>query len=95
MKSTGIIRRIDDLGRVVIPKEIRRTFNIHEGYPLEIHISNDMICYKKYVVETNYIDTINGIIENLSEDMDINNDIRNILNIKLKEAIKILNSKSE
>jgi AbrB family transcriptional regulator (stage V sporulation protein T) len=36
MKATGIVRRIDDLGRVVIPKEIRRTMHIREGAPLEI-----------------------------------------------------------
>ena len=36
MKSTGIIRRVDELGRVVIPKEIRRTLRIREGDPLEI-----------------------------------------------------------
>ena len=35
MKATGIVRRIDDLGRIVIPKEIRRTMRIHEGDPLE------------------------------------------------------------
>ena len=35
MKATGVVRRIDDLGRVVIPKEIRRTLRIHEGDPLE------------------------------------------------------------
>jgi AbrB family transcriptional regulator (stage V sporulation protein T) len=48
MKATGIIRRIDDLGRVVIPKEIRRTFNIKEGDPLEIYVTNEGILYKKY-----------------------------------------------
>ena len=38
MKATGIVRRVDDLGRVVIPKEIRRTMNIGEGEPLEMFI---------------------------------------------------------
>ena len=41
MKATGIVRRIDDLGRVVIPKEIRRTMRIREGDPLEIYTSKD------------------------------------------------------
>ena len=41
MKATGIVRRIDDLGRVVIPKEIRRTMRIREGDPLEIHTDID------------------------------------------------------
>lgn len=48
MKATGIIRRIDDLGRVVIPKEIRRTLRIREGDPLEIFLEEDCICFKKY-----------------------------------------------
>ena len=41
MKATGIVRRIDDLGRVVIPKEIRRVLKIREGDPLEIFVEND------------------------------------------------------
>lgn len=48
MKATGIVRRIDDLGRVVIPKEIRRSFNIQEGDPLEIFTVEGMVCFKKY-----------------------------------------------
>ena len=50
MQTTGIIRRIDDLGRIVIPKELRRKFNIKDGDPLEIFIENDgVICFKKYI----------------------------------------------
>ena len=41
MKATGIVRRIDDLGRVVIPKEIRRTLRIREGDPLEIYTDRE------------------------------------------------------
>ena len=41
MKATGIVRRIDDLGRVVIPKEIRRTMRIREGDPLEIYTAKN------------------------------------------------------
>ena len=49
MKATGIVRRIDDLGRVVIPKEIRRTMRIHEGDPLEIYTESDgTVIFKKY-----------------------------------------------
>lgn len=45
MKATGIVRRIDDLGRVVIPKEIRRTMRIREGDPLQIILTNeDQFC---------------------------------------------------
>jgi AbrB family looped-hinge helix DNA binding protein len=50
MKATGIVRRIDDLGRVVIPKEIRRSMRVKEGDPLEIYTTNDGgIVFKKYV----------------------------------------------
>lgn len=49
MKATGIVRRIDDLGRVVIPKEIRRTLRIREGDPLEIFVDNEgEVILKKY-----------------------------------------------
>ena len=49
MKATGIVRRIDDLGRVVIPKEIRRTMRIREGDPLEIFTSaSGEVVFKKY-----------------------------------------------
>lgn len=49
MKATGIVRRIDDLGRVVIPKEIRRTMRIREGDPLEIFTDKDgELIFKKY-----------------------------------------------
>ena len=49
MKATGIVRRIDDLGSVVIPKEIRRTLRIREGDPLEIFVDRDgEVILKKY-----------------------------------------------
>ena len=49
MKATGIVRRIDELGRVVIPKEIRRTLRIREGDPLEIFTASDgEVIFKKY-----------------------------------------------
>ena len=48
MKATGIVRRVDDLGRVVIPKEIRRACNIREGDPLEIFLQDGAVAFKKY-----------------------------------------------
>lgn len=50
MQATGIVRRVDDLGRIVIPKELRRSFKIKDGDPLEMFIEKDsgMICLKKY-----------------------------------------------
>lgn len=49
MRATGIIRRIDDLGRVVIPKEIRRNLGIREGEALEIFVDEGSVCFKKYI----------------------------------------------
>ena len=48
MKETGIVRRVDDLGRIVIPKEIRRNLGIHEDDPLEIFLHEGCICLRKY-----------------------------------------------
>lgn len=48
MKSTGVVRRIDDLGRIVLPKELRRTHSIDEGTPMEIFVDGDKIIVKKY-----------------------------------------------
>ena len=48
MKATGIVRRIDDLGRVVIPKEIRRAMRIREGDPLEIYTTENGVVFKRY-----------------------------------------------
>lgn len=51
MKATGVIRRIDDLGRVVIPKEIRNNMKLREGDPLEIYTTNEGIMLVKYTEE--------------------------------------------
>lgn len=49
MKHTGIVRRVDDLGRIVIPKELRTSFGITDGTPMEILVSEEGIVLKKYV----------------------------------------------
>lgn len=48
MKTTGVVRRIDDLGRIVIPKEIRKTLHIRDGESMEIYVDNEFITLKKY-----------------------------------------------
>ena len=48
MQERGIVRRIDELGRLVIPKELRKTLRIREGDPLEIYASKDELVLKKY-----------------------------------------------
>jgi AbrB family transcriptional regulator (stage V sporulation protein T) len=64
MKATGVVRRIDDLGRIVIPKEIRRNLRIREGDSLEIYTdSNEAIILKKY----SHIESINNFIAQYAE----------------------------
>lgn len=66
MKATGIVRRIDDLGRVVIPKEIRRTLRIREGDPLEIYTDKDgEVIFKKYSMMGGLSDFASQICETL------------------------------
>jgi stage V sporulation protein T len=62
MKATGIVRRIDDLGRVVIPKEIRRTMRIREGDPLQTTLTQfDRFCVAIYSVLKRYNDYVDRI----------------------------------
>ena len=48
MKATGIVRRIDELGRLVIPRELRRTLHLNEQDPMEMYLDGDHIILKKY-----------------------------------------------
>lgn len=48
MKSTGIVRNLDQLGRYTLPKETRKVLGIEEGTPLEVYVEGDVICLKKY-----------------------------------------------
>lgn len=65
MKATGVVRRIDDLGRIVIPKEIRRNLRIREGDSLEIYTEGDAIILKKY----SHIESVNNFILQYAEAM--------------------------
>mgnify|MGYP002567582436 FL=1 len=65
MKETGIIRRIDELGRIVIPKEIRKQMKINNGENIEIYISDDNIILKKYSAVKNIEDFIQILIDSI------------------------------
>lgn len=65
MKATGIIRRMDDLGRVIIPKEIRRNMGIREGDPLEIFVHEGCVCFKKY--DTNKLKKVSDAFKELAD----------------------------
>lgn len=67
MKALGIMRRMDDLGRVVIPKEVRRSLKIREGDALEIYRDDDMICLKKVETEKNFIEDVEKMNHDIAE----------------------------
>lgn len=67
MRETGIVRRIDELGRVVIPKEIRKTLRIKEGDPLEIFTDKEELVLRKYSPVLSVIDFAGGVAESISK----------------------------
>lgn len=93
MQGTGIVRRIDELGRVVIPKEIRKTLRIKEGDPLEIYADKENLVIKKYSPITSIDDFVKIVadgIEELTERVCLITDNDKILYIskgKLKEVV--------
>ena len=70
MKTTGVIRRIDELGRIVIPKEIRKNLRIKNGESLEVYLDGDSIILKKFSqieslesISVDYVEAFNQIIK--------------------------------
>ena len=99
MKSTGIVRKIDELGRIVIPKEIRNALNIQCNDDLEIYVDNYNIILKKYEKSGNLINYINKIVTFFNDYSDIKMYVTNkekiisqgdLLNVKLNAKLKEL-----
>lgn len=63
MKATGIVRRIDHLGRIVLPKELRAQLEITEGTPLEMYMDGNMIVLAKYVKGCLFCGAVEGLVE--------------------------------
>jgi len=84
-KNTGIIRKLDNLGRVVIPAEIRRSQGLVENQPMEIIINDGMICFKKYIADNDFCGMIMDLMQVISNRAE-NPKLVNHVNIKLKEA---------
>ena len=63
MKSTGIVRKVDELGRIVIPIELRRTMGIEEKDALEIYVDNDTIILKKYEPACIFCNSADGVVD--------------------------------
>ena len=89
MKATGIVRRIDDLGRVVIPKEIRRSMRIREGDPIEFFTDRECLCLRKYSPEDDFKSTLFDFLRLAEDDMD-----KELADI-FREAISKINALQE
>lgn len=92
MKATGIIRRVDDLGRVVIPKEIRRNLGIREGEALEIYTDtfagHPMVCFAKY--EFNLSGSAKALQELVENYLDYDHPHRQEILVRLAEVTKMI-----
>lgn len=93
MRATGIIRRIDDLGRVVIPKEIRRRFHIQEGDPLEILTSWEGVMFRKYNPTVSVKVSLNDLKQVVQEESDLKS--KTAMLEKIKELERLLEAESE
>lgn len=87
MRVTGIIRRIDDLGRVVIPREIRKQFGIEDGDPLEIFVNKDEIILSKYDVSIGIKELVRRLDNEFS---DVKSDMETEKANKIYEHISAL-----
>ena len=90
MKATGIVRRVDDLGRVVIPKEIRRKLKIKDGAPLEIFIDGKMVCFQPYSpIETEQWEVALRIAKTMLKDIKfaILNSYGEVMGANTKEVV--------
>lgn len=75
MVATGIVRRVDDLGRVVIPKEIRRQMGVYEGTPMEMFLSKDQLVMQVYKAESTLNEKLNDLLKEIDEcDRDVVDD---------------------
>ena len=89
MKATGIIRRVDDLGRVVIPKEIRRTAGIREGDPLEIFLDGrDTVCFRKY--ELSLYSEVNHLKDQIETYCELPHETQARIEVLLREVQELI-----
>lgn len=109
MKATGVVRRIDELGRIVIPKEIRKNFRIKEGENVEIYIDDNNIILKKYSelknvsdISSNIIDSVFSVINkdiiitDMSNIMELSSSLKNVFfNKELSVEYQSMLSKRE
>lgn len=95
MKNTGIVRSIDNQGRIVIPSEIRNTMGLNEGIAMEFYIDNGNIVLKKYeeVDVNSLINNLRMIKERLDSDSELDMDINQLSKLwskDIEDAIELL-----
>ena len=93
MRATGIVRRVDDLGRIVIPKEIRRSLGIREGEPMEIYLENDAVIFRRY--SYNLITEVARVAELVEQNCNANEDTMERLGELFNEIDNILRADEE
>lgn len=79
MRATGIVRRVDDLGRIVISKEVRNKLGIKEGTPMELFIDGDCVIFKHYSTEEllkNALDNLKDAVNTYVDEDDYGQDIK-------------------
>jgi transcriptional pleiotropic regulator of transition state genes len=81
MKKTGNFRKMDELGRVVIPSEVRKKLGIESGDSLEVYTQNNILCFKKVYTSDSYIELFKHLIEEIDTSK---HDLKNIDKIKDK-----------
>lgn len=96
MKATGIVRRVDDLGRIVIPKEIRRQLGVSENTPMELFLEDKSLIIRKY--ETNNcikdrLDEFKSVFYDSREDLD--SETANAIEVHINALLGIMKSIKE
>lgn len=93
MRATGIVRRVDDLGRVVIPREIRRSMGIREGEPMEIYLENDAVIFRRYSYKLTA--EVARVAELVEQNCNADQETLHLLTDKFLEIAKILKEHEE
>ena len=92
MKATGFVRRIDDFGRVVIPKEIRRILNIREGDPLEVYVDSNMVILTPYTPWKDISNQVQDIRDRYADSMGAKlTDTQSEIIQQMDNLVKLLN----
>lgn len=95
MKATGIVRRVDELGRIVVPKEIRTNLGIDIGGPVEFYVDGDSVVVKKY----DAVGSVEQLLDNMERSIQMKSDLLTPAQCgaiigKMKEMKEIIKSKN-